>query len=212
MGKMSQSKIAANYMRTLYKRRGDEDRPSLSDIFLQLLSPILVGILLFTKDIKLDDTMLLSVVATVTALLGTVVVFLFQVRLQINELLETAGRGLGHNVTQGLRATLPSKCCQATLLATNQVSGNNAHGTTIREDDLKLVDELFSQIVWAILIGILISIIGVLRNPLLQFCELLSESAISSIELSMSIHMALVLLMCTKRFSRVYERIAIGKE
>lgn len=212
MGKMSQSRIAANYIRTLYKRRGGKDRLSLSDIFLQLISPILVGILLFAKDIELDDAMLLSVVATVTALLGTVVVFLFQVRLQINELLETARDGLRHNVAQDLGGPFPPKYCQTAPLSTNQSTGNIARGTTIQEDDLKLVDELFSQIMWAILVGILISIIGVLHDPLLQFCEILPESAISSIQISMSIHMSLVLLMCTKRFSRVYERIAIGIE
>ena len=95
--------------------------------------------------------------------------------------------------------------------ATNALADGEARGTTINNDDVELIDELFHQMMWAIVVGIAISVIGVMRDTLAVEWQIVPEAVVSSVQITLSLHMATVLLMCTKRFSSIYCRIAVGE-
>ncbi len=189
MGKLSLKVILSRYLSTLYVWRNGKRDISIVDIAIQIVIPVIVGLLSAVLGFSFQGiSNLIAGVSIVSALLGAVAVFLFQTRVQLNDKMD-------RKVSEGTKA----------------------RGTIFDDGDIIVLDELFFSVVWCIFEGMAISVvlivadcIGIAVNEELKtiWC------CISSIVVMIGCNLVLVLMMCLKRMARIYERFGmhISKE
>ena len=120
------------------------------------------------------------------------------------------------NAITGISIVSALLCAMATMLfqiridlRISQESGKNAF---IVENDLKLIDELFYAVLWAILFGLLIVLFMVVIDwiGIFQINGFLSR-CVSGIYVAVIFHFVLVIGLILKRLLRVYELVALHK-
>lgn len=186
MSKLSIRVILSLYISTLYIRKNGEKRRSIGDILVQIVLPILVGILAALFDFRLQGiSNLIAGVAIVSALLGAVAVFLFQTRLQLHDKM------------------FPTKPDSA-----------EARGTIFDYDDINVLDELFFSVMWCILEGMAVCVALIICDCIgLTTCTdpYWAWTLVSSLVAMISCNLVFVLMMCLKRMTRIYERFGMHK-
>lgn len=198
MNKVSIRAILSQYVSTLYVWKNGKRRLSCHDIFLQIVLPVLVGVVTALLGFRLQGVSnLIAGVAIVSALLGAVAVFLFQTRLQLYDRMHPE------------KSTGDAK--------------PSIRGTIFDDDDISVLDELFFSIMWCILEGMTICVVLIVCDCAgLTRCDLPHDfdclinpytiwGFISSLMTMAGCNFLLVLMMCMKRMARIYERFGMHK-
>lgn len=194
MNKVSIKAILSQYLSTLYVVEAGKEKWSFRDIFIQIVVPIFIGICSAVFGFSLRDiTNLIAGVAIVSALLGAVAVFLFQVRMQIYDKMYPNGRLARGTIFDDDDIQVLDELFFAVMWCI--LEGMTICVVLIVSDCIGLVNTencanafmlgaISSSTIWC-LISSLVAMIG---------CNLL-----------------LVLMMCMKRMARIYERFGMHK-
>jgi hypothetical protein len=184
MGKMSLKDVRKGYWKTL--RNASSGRPCVSDIVFQIVAPLLVFAVVFSVDWPLTVSDLGKVtsdvvtgVSIVSSLMCGVATMIFQLRVQISQSTSTA------NVDEG-----PSE-------------GDKA----LSKNEIVLVDEMFHDVLWSVVVGFAAVIVIVLGDIIGPSSAFLGKLALS-LALGLVIHLAMVTCMSIKRMNAAYEIVA----
>lgn len=176
MGKAGLTSIARAYFDTLHAGTTGETR--FADVFLQILLPLIAGIVLFCSaaftegngfvpfvvEAFSDITAALSIVS---ALLCALAIMVFQLRIQM--------------AADDMEA-----------VATKQ--------------ETQLVDELFSDVLWAVVCGFAAVVLMIVAGSLGS--ETVAAWALAAISLAVLLNFCAVTCMCLKRMGAAYSVVA----
>ena len=175
MGKSSIVPIFEGYIRTLH---GADDRLRIQDVLAHLIVPaaagIAVGVLVPTGAHDAVSGSLptaITAVSIVSAFMCAMAVMVFQLRIQIADVLDGKGD-----------AALAGK---------------------VKKGDLKLIDELFHDVMWSIVVGFASALCMTAACFLVDAQELAFRILLGA-SAALLLNDALVVCMCLKRMSSAY--------
>ncbi|WP_298591857.1 hypothetical protein [uncultured Kocuria sp.] len=191
MGKSSLLAIPADHFATLYDNRTGKLNPL--DIAHHIGTPALIGTACWFYKVNLADaTGAISGVSIVAGLLFSMAVFLFQLRTSLPK--TPTADGLGRSYDTKRTESLAEQ------------AGNKRISTSERD----LIDECFSNVLWAILIGLFLAIYLIIGGAAKWFTHPNTGSIFTGIAIAISAHFLLTIAMCLKRLRRAYETIGCG--
>ena len=120
------------------------------------------------------------------------------------------------NAIVGISIVSALLCAMATMLfqirMSLRASEKAGEDCFVTEKDLKLVDELFAAVLWAILFGLAVVLLMVVLEWLgiyrLDDCV---GRCLSALQIAFIVHFVFVIGVVLKRLNRVYELVAIQK-
>lgn len=113
------------------------------------------------------------------------------------------------NAIMGISIVAALMCAMAVLVF--QIRMEASADRRLGENDLLLINELFANIMWAILVGLLLAFILIAFDALSFFSDGFSAQIATSISLAICTHFIIVIAMCLKRLQRAYNRVAAKK-
>ena len=170
MGKLSPYRIIKEHFKTLYLLKNGEKVTSKRDVAIQLFLPVFLVVVAYFFGFTMKSQLgLLSGMSILATLLGAVAVFVFQIRIQLRQNMDSL----------------------------------------MTEDDIALIDELFFNILWIILMGFIQSSLLIISEAA-GLVELdLIWRIVSAVSVALSVNVVLTLLMVLKRLARVYTRVGM---
>lgn len=164
MGKASVVEIARDHFLTMRDNR--TGRPSIGDVIEQIVVPVALGGLAVWQNWHLNDaTGAIAAIAIVAALMCSMAVFVFQIRLQIHQ------------------------------------------DPRLTDEDFVLVDEVFSNVLWAILVGLLLALFLVVVGAAGLLKDKHWGRWTTGFAVAVGAHFLVVIFVCLKRLRRAYLRI-----
>ena len=120
------------------------------------------------------------------------------------------------NAIVGISIVAALLCAMATMLfhmrTSLRASKKTGEDCFVTEKDLKLIDELFAAVLWAILFGLAVVLFMVVMEWLgayqLNDC---TGRCLSALQIALIAHFVFVIGVILKRLSRVYELVAMQK-
>lgn len=186
MGKSSVTGIFKGYVHTLRDARdGEGMRVRPADVIVQIAIPAAIGVVYYFAGWHLSDPANAIVgISIVSALMCAMATLLFQIRSQAMEGMDEARDG-----TNGDPARLP--------------------GFRMKHRDERFIDEVFDDVMWAILVGLSLSLYLIIVDAaeLFDACDIISR-VLSSIAVAVCAHFVLVIGMCLKRLRRAYNVVS----
>lgn len=136
-------------------------------------------------------------------LLAGVVAFFFKVSFNTSVV---------ESVITALSIVSALMCSMAALVFQTRIQARN--DKSISGHKRLLLDELFFNVMWAIVVGFVLTLFLLISNAFGAFATIGSVVCLiaSAFALFMSVHFVLVIGMCLKRLSRAYETVGIGKK
>lgn len=113
------------------------------------------------------------------------------------------------NAIVGISIVAALMCAMAVLVF--QIRMDASADKRLGENDLILINELFANIMWAILVGLLLAFALIAFDALGLFSGGYPAQIATSISLAMCAHFIIVIAMCLKRLQRAYNRVAAKK-
>lgn len=186
MGKSSVVGIFKGYVRTLRDARGGgEARVRVADVLVQIGLPIAAGVACYFTGWHLGNPSNAIVgISIVSALMCAMATLLFQVRSDASE-----------------------------RPAEEQPSpdGDPKHLPALRMKlrDKRFIDEVFDDVMWAILVGLTLSLYLIAIDAVGLLADGgIASRALSSVAVAVCAHFVLVIGMCLKRLRRAYNVVS----
>lgn len=114
------------------------------------------------------------------------------------------------NAIVGISIVAALMCAMAALIFQIRLDLNKASSTEKR--DVTLIDEVFANVMWAILMGLALALYLIVVDAVGFFNESTSAIVASSVAVALCAHFVFVIGMCLKRFQRSYEKIAAHRQ
>lgn len=191
MGKSSLLAIPADHFATLYDNRTGKLNPW--DLAHHIGIPALIGIACWFYKVTLSDaTGAVSGVSIVAGLLFSMAVFLFQLRTNLPKTPTADGMGRSYDTKRTERSA--------------EQTGNKRISASERD----LIDECFSNVLWAILVGLFLALYLIISGAADLLTHPNTGSMFTGIAIAISAHFLLTIAMCLKRLRRAYETIGCG--
>lgn len=185
MGKSSVVGIFKGYVRTLRDTRNGEKacvRPA--DVLVQIVLPIAIGIgCFFTGWHLANPSNAIVGISIVSALMCAMATLLFQIR---GQMAEEPGEAPVEGSNAALFPSFRMKLC-----------------------DKRFIDEVFDDVMWAILVGLTLSLYLIVIDAIGLLADGGAASRIlSSIAVAACAHFVLVIGMCLKRLRSAYNVVS----
>ena len=133
-----------------------------------------------------------------------IVAFIFRVSFDV---------AVVENVITALSIVSALMCSMAALVFQTRIQARE--DKEISENKRALLDELFFNIMWAIVVGFVLALFLLISNAMGLFAIYdtgsLLRIIVSAFALFFAVHFVLVIGMCLKRLSRAYEIVGIGR-
>lgn len=114
------------------------------------------------------------------------------------------------NAIVGISIVAALMCAMAALIFQIRLDLNKIPVTEKR--DIILIDEVFANVMWAILMGLALALYLIVIDAVGLLNESTAAIIATSIAVALCAHFALVIGMCLKRFQRSYEKIAAHRQ
>lgn len=114
------------------------------------------------------------------------------------------------NAIVGISIVAALMCAMAALIFQIRLDLNKTPAAEKR--DVALIDEVFANVMWAILMGLALALYLIIIDAVGIFVEGTPAIIASSVAVALCVHFVFVIGMCLKRFQRSYERIAASKQ
>lgn len=114
------------------------------------------------------------------------------------------------NAIVGISIVAALMCAMAALIFQIRLDLNKA--PVAEKRDVALIDEVFANVMWAILMGLALALYLIAIDAVGLFDGGTSAIIASSVAVALCVHFVFVIGMCLKRFQRSYERIAASKQ
>ncbi len=113
------------------------------------------------------------------------------------------------NAIVGISIVAALMCAMAALIFQIRLDLDKA--PVAEKRDVELIDEVFANVMWAILMGLVLALYLIVVDAMGLFNENAPAIIVSSIAVALCAHFVFVVGMCLKRFQRSYERIAASR-
>lgn len=110
----------------------------------------------------------------------------------------------------GISIVAALMCAMAVFIF--QIRQQIHHDDRLNDDDFVLVDEVFSNVMWAILVGLFLALYLVVCSAAGLLEDTATGHIMTAVAVAFGFHFVFVVGMCLKRLRRAYQRIAARTE